>query len=449
MVPEFRQRRIGGGRTRRADLTRERTPVASRLRVGGLNSARSVAMAMTDDHGDLLPREAAVEQIRSLRADVLADRPSEPVGLDAIAGRTLAEPIVAETDRPPHSHATMDGFAFDAREDYPLSLRDLDVYPEDDPPAIDSGEAVRIATGAPLPDGANAVLKREEATVEDGQLRGAAIDPGTYTYEQGSNISAGETLFAAGDRLSPKDALLLADLGRDEVAVHERFSVGLLATGTEIHEGRITDLDSPMLAGLVRSWGHEATYEGTVPDEYDRVRDRIADLADAHDAVVTTGGTSVGKKDHVITALSDLGEVLFHRVAVRPGKPIAVAHLPDHDAVAVAIPGKPIGAHMITILVARPLFAGDADLATVPATLARDVGIGPAGFEYAVPVTMEDGEAMPLGHVDSPLAVYEDTFDPSVLSSSTRASRADGFFVTEADREAGETVAVVPYPVLE
>jgi molybdopterin molybdotransferase len=186
-----------------------------------------------------------------------------------------------------------------------------------------------------------------------------------------------------------------------------------------------------------------------VPDDFDRVRDRIDELADAHDVVVTTGGTSVGHKDHVITALAALGDVRFHRVAIRPGKPIAVAWLPDHDAAAVAIPGKPIGAHTIAILVARPLFAGPIRLATVDATLARDVGIGPAGFEYAVPVTVEDGEAMPLGHEDSALAVYSDTFDPSVLSSSTRTSRADGFFLTERDRDAGETVDVVPFPVLE
>jgi molybdopterin molybdotransferase len=181
----------------------------------------------------------------------------------------------------------------------------------------------------------------------------------------------------------------------------------------------------------------------------DRVTDRIEALAETHDVVVTTGGTSVGHKDHVITALSDLGDVRFHRVAIRPGKPIAVAWLPDHDAAAVAIPGKPIGAHTITLLVARPLFAGESPLATVDATLARDVGIGPAGFEYAVPVTLADGEAMPLGHADSPLSVYSETFDPSVLSSSTRASRADGFFVTESDRPAGDPVDVVPYPVLE
>jgi molybdopterin molybdotransferase len=397
----------------------------------------------------MVPREWAVERVRSLRAEALATQPTETVPLSAVGGRTLASDIVAESDRPPHDHATMDGFAFDATDPYPLTLVDRSIYPEDEPPTLGEGEAIRIATGAPLPESANAVLRREDATVEDGRLRGIDIDSGTYTYQRASNLRAGERLFADGERLSAKDTLLLGDIGRRELTVHERFEVGLLATGTELHEGRQTDLDSPMLAGLVRSWGHRSTHEGTVPDDRDRVRDRIASLADDYDVVMTTGGTSVGDKDHVITALADLGEILFHRVPLRPGKPIAAARLPDHDAVALAIPGKPVGAHTVTTLVARPFFVGDEPTPTVAATFARDLDMGPTGFEYAVPVTLSDGEAMPLGHVDSALSVYEETFDPSVLSASTRASRADGFVLTETALSAGERVAVVPYPVVE
>ncbi|MFA9518605.1 molybdopterin molybdotransferase MoeA [Halopenitus sp. H-Gu1] len=394
-------------------------------------------------------REAAVDRVLELREAIVADQPTETVPLAETAGRTLAEEVVAERDLPPMSRSTMDGYAFDATDDYPLALREEEIFPEDDPPSLESGEAVRIFTGAPLPPEANAVLKQEHATVENGQLRGNPISPGTYTYERGSNVAAGEQLFSTGERISPKDALLLGDLGADEIEVHERFDVALLATGTEIHEGRQRDLDSPMLSGLLQSWGHEPTYEGTVPDEFPGVRDRIADLADGHDVVVTTGGTSVGDKDHVVRALGELGEVLFHRVRIRPGKPIAVARLPDHGAVVVAIPGKPVGAHAVTTLVARPLFIGETELPTVSATLTTDVGIGVSGFAYVVPVLLEEGTATPLGHVDSPLSVYETTFDPSVLSSSTRASRADGFLVVKSDRAAGETVDVVPYPVVE
>jgi len=416
---------------------------------------------MGHDHADLIPRPDAVERALAQRETALGRLETEPVGAADVAGRVLAEPVVATEDRPPHSHATMDGYAVDATDEYPLTVVDREVFPEDDPGRLGDGEAVRVATGAPIPEGANAVLKIEAATVEDstasetpradGELTGTDdLSPGTYVYERGSNVAAGEQLFAAGERLSPKDAMLLRDLGAEPVAVRERLSVGVLATGTEIHEGRIADLDSPMLAGLVESWGHDATLEGTVPDDYDAVEARVAALAREHDVVLTTGGTSVGEKDHVVRVLDDLGDLDFHRVAVRPGKPLAMADLPAFDATAFAVPGKPVGAHAVATLVAGPFFTGRSDLPTVPAELAADVALGPSGFEYAVPVTLADGAATPLGRADcSPLAVYEDTFDPSVLSSSTRATRADGLVLAETDLEAGQQVRVVPYESLE
>jgi molybdopterin molybdotransferase len=400
-------------------------------------------------HDDLIAWTEGADRVRALRETWLSRLGTETVPLGRIAGRAVAAPIDAPTDVPAHSYATMDGFALDATDPYPLDVVDTEVFPEDDPPAIDAGEAARIATGAPLPDGANAVLKRERARIEAGRLDGAALDPGTYVYERGSNVAEGERLFATGERLGPKDAPLLADLGVESVTVRDRFSVGLLATGTEIHEGRQPDLDSAMLAGLARSWGHEATHEGTVPDDYDRVESRIADLARAHDVVVTTGGTSVGDKDLVVRALDALGDLRFHRVRLRPGKPIAVAELPEHDAVAFAIPGKPVGAHTVTTLVVRPFFTGDTSLSTVTARMTRSVDTAAPGFAYAIPVTLGDGDATPLGHVDSQLSVYEETFDPSVLSSSTRATRADGVVLTESAVDRGDPVEVVPYPVVE
>jgi molybdopterin molybdotransferase len=402
-----------------------------------------------DTHDDLIEWDDGAERVRTLREAWLPRLGTETVPLDCLAGRAVAEPIHAPTDVPAHSHATMDGFAFDATDPYPLELVDVEVFPEDDPPSLGPGEAARIATGAPLPEGANAVLKREEARLDDGRLTGTDLSPGTYVYERGSNVAEGEERFAAGERLGPKDALLLADLGVDSVTVRDRLSVGLLATGTEIHEGRQRDLDSAMLAGLVRSWGHEATHEGSVPDDYDRVESRIDELAREHDVVMTTGGTSVGDKDFVVRALSALGDLHFHRVRLRPGKPIAVATLPDHDAVAFAIPGKPVGAHAVTTLVARPFFTGDASLPTVDASMARAVGVAAPGFAYAIPVTLDDGTAMPLGHADSPLPIYDDAFDPSVLSSSTRATRADGFVLTESAVDRGAAVEVVPYSAVE
>ena len=402
---------------------------------------------MTNDHEGLTWRETAVEEVMALRRSVQSGRPTERVGIDRVADRILAEDVVAEEDVPANDVATMDGYAIDASDDYPLDLVESNIRPEDRPPSIDEGQAIEIATGARLPPGADAVLKYEDVRIEKGRLYGPSLDPGTYTYRRGSNVSEGDRLFVAGDRLRAKDAILLADLGYEEVEVYEPLSVGVLATGTEIHDGTTRDVDTPMLLGLIESWGGESTVEGTVPDEYDRTAAAIADLAARYDVVVTTGGTSVGKKDYVVRALADLGEVIFHRVRIRPGKPVAVATV--DDAVAFAIPGKPLGAYTASTLVMRPFFTGETTLPTIEVRLACDVGLGPEGFEYVVPVTVEDGTATPMGHVDSPLPVYEETFDPSVVSSSTRATRADAFVVTREPLSAGEPVRAVPYSAVE
>ena len=406
---------------------------------------------------DLIARSDAVSRVLDCRRSLLArDGPTETVSLPGLAGRTLAADVVAPEDRPGRSRATMDGYAVDASAEEPLSVRDGTVGPEDDPDPLDDGETVAVATGAPLPSGADAVCRREDAQVTDGRLSSPSIAPDTYVHERGSTVRAGETLFEAGERLSPKDALLLGDLGRESVPVRRRISVGLLATGAEIHDGTVPDLDAPMLAGLVSSWGGVPTRAGTVPDDSERVRSRISELAATHDVVVTTGGTSVGDRDHVVDALGALGTVRFHGVRLRPGKPVAVALL-DDDAVAVAIPGKPFGAHVAATLVARPLFTGETALPTVPATAARAVEVGPTGFEYAVPVAADGGlsaapdvpAVMPLGHEDSQLRCYREQFDPSVVSANTRATRADGLVVTETGFEAGERVDVVPFGVVE
>ncbi|MFC7078391.1 molybdopterin molybdotransferase MoeA [Haloarcula halophila] len=402
---------------------------------------------MGDETRELIHRTDAVDRVVAVRDRTFTTRPTETVALDRIGGRVLATALTATTDLPPFDYATMDGYAFDATDAYPLDIVEADVYPEDDPPALDDGSAIEIATGAPLPAEANAVLKYEAATVDGDRLRGPPLEPGTATYRRGSNVEAGTRVFERGERLGPKDAVFLRDLGHETVEVFEPLSVGVLATGSEIHEGTQSDLDSPMLQGLVRSWGHEATFEGTVPDEFERVKAAIRRLAEEHDVVLTTGGTSVGPKDYVVRALDDLGTVQFHGVRLRPGKPLALASLPD--AVAFAIPGKPIGAHTVASLVVRPFFTGRQDLPTVRRPIAREIELGPDGFEYAIPVVLSDGEAMPLGHVDSPLKVYEREFDPSVLSSSTRATRADGFVLTDSALAAGQDVAVVPYAAIQ
>ncbi|EMA49668.1 molybdopterin molybdotransferase MoeA [Halococcus thailandensis] len=395
-------------------------------------------MARTD-----LARADAVEQLLDHRSRALDSLPGEPVSFDALAGRTLAEDVRAPTAVPPHDYATMDGFAIATDDESPAVV--AEVFPEDEPPTLDEGEAARIATGAPLPIRTDAVLKVEDATVENEQVSGPQLAPGTNVSPRGGTARAGETLFEAGTRLAARHAALLRDVGIESVTVHERFSVGIVATGTEIHEGRQPDRDSDFLAGLIREWGHEPTIRESVPDDSGAVRRAIENAAATHDVVLTTGGTSVGSADHVATVL-EAHDPLFESVRLQPGRPVLAAVV--DDALVVGLPGKPLAAHTAAVLVARPFFTGQWRLPSVTAGLTSAVEIPDDEREYAVPVVLDGNEAIPLGHADSSLPIYDERFAPGLVSANTRTTTADGIVLAEHSLDAGQPVAVVPYRVL-
>jgi molybdopterin molybdotransferase len=395
-------------------------------------------------HTEVVARSEAVERLLAHRTESLAARSDETVRLDSLAGRTLAERVTAPADVPPHDYATMDGYAVAVDDESPTVV--AQVFPEDAPPTLDSGEAARIATGAPLPSRADAVMKREDATLEDGKVSGPTLSPGANVSPRGGTARSGEQLFDAGTRLGPRHAALLRDVGVETVAVHDRFSVAVVATGTEIHEGRQPDRDSDFLAGLIQEWGHEPTGRETVPDDVAAVRQVIEDAAATHDAVLTTGGTSVGSADHVSRVLGEY-DPLFESVRFRPGRPVTAAVV--NDSVVIGLPGKPLAAHTAAVLVARPFFTGEQSLPTVTAESARRVGIPDDDLEYAVPVVLDGGQAFPLGHVDSSLPLYEEQFAPGLVAASTRTALADGFVLTESSLAMDESVAVVPYGAVE
>lgn len=394
-------------------------------------------------YDQLIWRSPAVDQVVQLRNSMFDQRTKTCIGIKECAGRTLAQEIVAEADHPSVSRATMDGYAVDSKADPPLQVVG-EVFPEKQPPDIGRNETVKITTGAQLPDGADSVVKKEIATVDNGHVLFPDVSEGTYVYQRGTNVTQGEILFEKGEQIHSRDTLLLNDIGYTEVPIFDQLSTGILATGTEIHTGKQKDLDSPMLVNLIQSWGHNPTYEGSVPDSREEIKDQILELSKKHDVLMTTGGTSVGKKDYVIKTLNDLGEILFHKVRVRPGKPIAVATV--DDCVVFAIPGKPIGAYIITSLIAQPFFTGTCGWTTREMTIPVDIELSASGFEYAIPVVFTENEAYPLGHTSSELPIYDTVFNPSVLSSSTRAARADGLFFTKNEFTAGDTAEIVVLP---
>jgi molybdopterin molybdotransferase len=396
-------------------------------------------------------RTVAVERLLELRDETAippaepGELPAERVGLDRAAGRVLAEPVESPVDVPEHDRSTMDGFAFAAGDGYPLTVVG-EVFAEDDPPEIGRGEAVAVATGAALPPRADAVLMREEATVEEGQLTGAARDPGTNVHAAGTTAAAGERLFEAGDRLAPRHAALLRDVGVGTVTVRRPLGVAVLATGTEIAEGRQPDRDSEMLCNLLRRWGAAPELLEPVPDEEGVVRETIERAAARFDAVVTSGGTSVGRADHVVGVLSD-HDVLFRGVSLRPGRPVTVATVEGTPV--LALPGKPVAAHTAATLVCRAFFTGETALPTLAVDSTVRLVVPDEDVTFAVPVTLEGGTATPLGHADSALSLYGERFAPGRVASSTRVTLADGLVLTGAGFDADEGVEVVPYEVVE
>lgn len=396
------------------------------------------------DH-EIVPRTWATERLLECRSGVFETLETESVGPDRIAGRTLATAVRAPRDVPPIDYATMDGYAFAATDDGPRTVVGT-VAPEDDPPAIEACETVEIATGAPLPPRADAVLPREDATLIEAGLADPNLVSGTNVNRQGITASAGERLFAAGDRLAPRHAALLSDVGIESVMVRRPWSVAIVATGTEIFEDRQPDRDSDFLAGLVRNWRHGPTPPKTVPDDPDAVEATITEVAATHDAVLTTGGTSVGTADHVSTVLDD-HDLIFAGVTLRPGRPVTAALVEGTPV--IGLPGKPIAAHTAAVCVARALFTGETELPTLSATPARRVEVPDDDIEYAIPIRFDGNEAVPLGHVDSSLPLYRESFAPGLVAASTRATLADGFVLTETALEPGHPVEVIPYSVVE
>lgn len=395
----------------------------------------------------------ALERVTNARDALFDTLPYEEVPPERIGGRLLAEPVVAPADVPPRDRATMDGYAFIVADGYPLRLVG-EVGAEDDPPEIGSGEAVRIATGAPLPPRADAVLERERATTDDGEtddrgtggtmLDGPPVETGRNVFRRGTTATADETVIPKGERLNAPDAGLLADLGFETVPVLERLSVRILGTGTELVEDRQPDRDSPMLATLVRSWGHDPHLVAPVPDDPDAVRDAIERHAMAADVLLTSGGTGGGARDHVRRALADLGDIVVDGIDVRPGSHVRVATLDDCDAVAVALPGKPVAAFLGAVSACRTLLTGTTDERTENATLACDLELPGHDTEYVVPVERRGDGLVPLGHDDSTVPIYGERFSPRILADCARVLRMDGYLRTRTALESGESVRFVP-----
>ena len=317
-------------------------------------------------------------------------------------GRILAEAVLSTTDLPPWDNSAMDGYAIRAAdvaaagEDDPVRLAVVGEVRAGIAPTIEvgRGEAIRIATGAPIPPHADAVVQVELTTPLDaagapagprgrdaaGPLPPAihvhqAVERGAAIRRRGSDLAFGDEVAAAGATITPAAIALIAGAGVDQVSVHRPPRVAVLATGDEVvpagrdlGDARIPDANGPGLLALVEEAGGEASTLGIAKDRLDDVRSRLrAGLVGEPEAIVVAGGVSVGPYDVVKLAFEELGSIELWRVAVQPGKPFAfgVATRPSGGRTLLfGLPGNPVSSFVTFELFVRPAIRR---LAGVPA----------------------------------------------------------------------------------
>lgn len=277
--------------------------------------------------------------------------PVERVPLAEALGRVLAEEIASDVDWPPFDTSAMDGYAVRVAEAArgPLAERaGLVAAGDPPPPPLSPGEAVRVMTGAPLPPGTEAVVPVEAARRGEGRVSAETRPaPGEHIRRKGESVRAGSRLVEGGRRLAAADLALAALAGADPVACHARPRVTVAVTGSELvpadavpGPGQLRDSNGPMLAALVRSRGGVPTTRRAVADDPDAVR-RLFEADGEDDLLVTSGGVSAGDLDLLPAAAESAGfEMLFHGVAMRPGKPVAFAR--RGRTLWLGLPGNPV-----------------------------------------------------------------------------------------------------------
>ncbi|HEY3722361.1 MAG TPA: gephyrin-like molybdotransferase Glp [Acidimicrobiia bacterium] len=291
------------------------------------------------------------------------------VPLEEALGLVLAAPVVATEPVPPFANTAMDGYAVRATDtagassEEPVRLRVVGDLPAGHAPTVrvGPGDAIRIMTGAPIPEGADAIVmvERTARDGDDGVLVHLPAGEGDHLRPAGGDVVAGQLVFEAGRELGPAHLGVIASLGLGEVSVFPRVRVGVLSTGDELLEGpgelapgQIRDSNRPMLLAMLRAAGADAVNLGIARDDEQYVERVLVDALASCDAVITSGGVSVGDYDVVKAVLDRLGVLQWWQVAIRPAKPFAFGLL--RGVPLFGLPGNPVSSHVSFELFARP-----------------------------------------------------------------------------------------------
>jgi molybdopterin molybdotransferase len=342
---------------------------------------------LTDDcfafDGPLMPLEE-MERLIAERITPVAEM--ETVPLAAARGRVLAAELVAPVDLPPFDNSAVDGYAvrhadLNSSGETTLKIAGRLQAGQQAIANVGAGEAVRIFTGAPMPAGADTVFMQEDVQANDATVVvPSGLKIGANRRLAGEDLRRGAVALAVGAVLDPAQIALAAAVGLTELKVRRRINVAVFSTGNEIVEpgsmrspAAIFDANRYLLAQLLGHMSTNVTDLGILPDDPGRLMRAIGDAGARHDLVITSGGVSTGEADHVRSAVEKIGKLVFWRVAIKPGRPVAMAKLPGHrpgeGAAFVGLPGNPVAVFVTFVRVVRPLLLRLAGARPRPLTL--------------------------------------------------------------------------------
>ena len=302
-----------------------------------------------------------------VRARIQPSMGKETVPLAKADGRILAHDLVAGIPLPPFDNSAVDGYALHHADLschgdtlLPLGGRIAAGMAAD---AMPPGHAMRIFTGAPMPAGADTVFMQEDVVLKDGHVRlPLGLERGANRRLAGEDIAVGAVALPGGRRLGPAELALAAALGAGSLTVRKRLTIGVFSTGDELtepwqtlHEASIHDANRPMLCAMAARAGADVLDLGILRDQAQPLAEALVRAAARCDLVLTSGGVSAGEEDHVKTAVESVGALTFWRIAIKPGRPVAMGVV--RGVPFVGLPGNPVAAMVTFAFVVRPLVA--------------------------------------------------------------------------------------------
>ena len=312
------------------------------------------------------PMMSVDEAVGIIAARVKPVAETESVALGAADGRVLARPIAAPLPLPPFTNSAVDGYAVASRDLPQSEARAFAVTGRiaagaSAIPVIQPGQAMRIFTGAPMPEGADTVFMQEDVQIaDDGQVvLPAGLRPGANVRPAGEDIAAGHAALAAGLRLRPQDVALAAAFGLTHLDVVRRIRVAVFSTGDELVSpggkrtpAQLFDSNRFMLMAMLKRLGCEVSDLGIFRDERASLSDALQKAARDHDLILTTGGVSTGEEDHVKAAVESAGKLVLWRMAIKPGRPVAMGIIGGTPF--IGLPGNPVASFVTFVHVVRP-----------------------------------------------------------------------------------------------